>query len=439
MALPQNIRLCMQALEDAGFAAYCVGGCVRDFLLGIAPHDYDLCTAATPEQIRQVFREYPLVLAGQKHGTVGVVLDGEVVEITTFRTEGGYQDNRHPDWVRFVPCVEEDLRRRDFTVNAMAYSPIRGFADPMGGREDLQNQILRAVGDPETRFREDGLRILRGVRFAVRFGLTPDGKTEKAMLSLTPLLDNLAKERCFSELSKLLPLVKAEDLLRYAPILTRLIPELEACVGFDQRSPHHAYPVFTHIAHVTEAVEPRLELRLAALLHDIGKPAAFYLDENGRGHFPDHAKIGAQMANEVLLRLKAPTALRKQVVDLISRHMTPLPEDKKILRRRLTRYGVAETWDLLALQKADFSSKGTGKPEEDAHFDRVADLLRQIKAEGACLKITDLAINGRDLMALGYLPGRAIGSCLETLLQMVQNEELANSRDALLAAAKAML
>ena len=270
MKLPGHIAFCVQRLETAGFAAYAVGGCVRDRCLGLTPHDYDLCTAARPEEMEQLFSEFPLVLAGRKHGTVGVVLEGQVVEITTFRTEGDYSDNRHPDSVAFVDRIEEDLARREFTVNARAWSPTRGFADPFGGRADLQAGILRAVGEPEVRFREDSLRILRGVRFAARYGLEPEKATADAMARLAPLMDNLARERVFDELCKLLPLVTAADLLRFAPVITQVIPELQSAVGFDQRSPHHVWDVYTHTAHVVEGAAPDLVLRWAALLYDVG-------------------------------------------------------------------------------------------------------------------------------------------------------------------------
>ena len=433
MNLPEYIFRCIDALERAGFDAYAVGGCVRDSLLGLTPHDYDLCTAATPAQIREVFSDHRLVLAGEKHGTIGVVMDKSLVEITTFRTEGGYHDSRHPDWVRFVPHVEADLSRRDFTVNAMAYSPTRGFSDPFGGRADLSAKLLRAVGDPMVRFTEDALRILRGVRFSVRYGLAVEQETEDAMFTLAPLMDNLARERVFDELCKLLPLVTAQDLLHFAPIVTQVIPELAPTLGFDQRSPHHAYDLYTHTAHVVEAVPGVLALRLAALLHDIGKPGVFYLDETGRGHFPGHAQLGAEMADTILLRLKAPTALRKQVTALIAGHMTPLESDKRILRRRLGKYGAEGTAQLLALQRADFGSKGT-KEETDV-FDRVAALLAQLQAEAACLTLKDLAVTGHDLMALG-LQGKQIGTCLEFLLQQVQDELLANEKTALLESAR---
>ena len=336
MNLPEYAASCSAALENAGFSAYAVGGCVRDMSLGLTPQDYDLCTNALPHQIQAVFQDQKLVLAGEKHGTVGVVTDGGVVEITTYRTEGDYLDHRHPNRVNFVDHIDSDLARRDFSVNAMAWSPLRGFADPFGGRQDLADRILRAVGDPEKRFEEDALRILRGVRFAVRYRLTVDPATMNAMTRLAPLMDTLARERVFDELCKLLPLVTAEDLLRFAPILIQVIPELKETVGFDQRSPHHLFDVFTHTAVVVEGVPPILSLRLAALLHDVGKPATFTLDETGRGHFRGHAEAGAEIADRILLRLKAPTALRKLVIFLIEQHMLPQTPDKKLLRRRLS-------------------------------------------------------------------------------------------------------
>ena len=319
--IPSTVRACMDALENAGFATYLVGGCVWDAYLGLTPHDFDLCTAALPEQTEAVFSHRKLVLAGKKHGTVGVITEDGVVEITTFRTEGGYEDSRHPQWVNFVTDIEADLSRRDFTIGAMAYSPTRGFADPFGGRSDLDRRILRAVGDPAARFEEDALRILRGIRFAARFRLTVEKATHEAMIALAPRLNNIARERVFEELCRFLLWAKTEDLLTFAPILAAAIPELAPMIGFDQHSPHHAYDIFTHTAHVTAAVPADLPLRWAALLHDVGKPATFTTDETGRGHFYTHAKIGAELADRILRGLKAPTRLREEAVFLIANHM----------------------------------------------------------------------------------------------------------------------
>lgn len=437
MYLPPYVRACMDMLENAGFAAYAVGGCVRDSLLGLTPHDFDLCTAATPEQVRQVFSDYRLVLAGEKHGTVTVVIGSQLVEITTFRLEGGYQDNRHPDWVKFVPTVEEDLSRRDFTVNAMAYSPTRGFADPFGGRDDLAKNILRAVGTPEVRFAEDSLRILRGLRFSVRYGLIPETATWEAMVSLAYLMENLARERVFDELCKLLPLVNARQLQAFAPVLCPVLPEIAPMLDFPQHNRHHAYDLMEHTARVVEAVPPRLPLRWAALLHDTGKPETCVMDGNGEGHYHGHAQVSARIADGLLLRLKASTALRRQVTDLISRHMTPLEPDKHLLRRRLGKYGIQETLELLELQKADYFATGT-KPAPGP-FPEISRLIQETLDEAACFSIRDLAVNGTDLLALGFAPGPRLGDCLARLLRLVQEDAIPNEKASLLQEARKFL
>ena len=433
MYLPEYVQNCIDTLQQRGFACYAVGGCVRDACLGLTPHDYDLCTDALPVDIRTAFSDSTLVLAGEKHGTVGVVTEQGIVEITTFRTEGDYTDSRHPGWVTFVKSIEDDLARRDFTVNAMAYSPTHGLIDPFGGQQDLQNRILRAVGDAPARFSEDALRILRGVRFSVRYRLTPDAATREAMLSSAGLLENIAPERIFEELCKLLPLVDADDLRSYSPILSQIIPELAATVGFVQHSKHHAYDVFSHTAQVCAAIPPDLTLRWAALLHDIGKIPTFTLDKAGEGHFYGHAQVGAEMADAILRRLKAPTALREEVVFLIAQHMAPIEPDKRLLRRWVSRWGADRVQKLLALQKADFCSKGV--QNSSFPFDQIDALLQEILEENSCLTIRDLAVNGHDLLALG-LEGPAIGNCLQQLLDQVIDEKISNERAALLAAAK---
>ena len=433
MFLPENVLTCIGILEKAGFEAYAVGGCVRDAILGLTPHDYDLCTNALPAQTAALFPDHTLVRSGEKHGTIGVVFGKEVIEITTFRTEGGYLDSRHPGWVRFVPNVEDDLSRRDFTVNAMANNPKTGYIDPFGGQEDLEKGILRAVGDPTTRFTEDALRILRGVRFGVRFSLTPTEDTLAAMNTLSPLMDNLARERVLDELCKLLPLLSARDMARYSAILTQVIPPLAPTLGFDQKNPHHIYDIYTHTAQVVENAPKDLAVRWAAILHDCGKPGCFTLDEKGIGHFYGHGEVSAQMADELLLQLKAPTALRERVVFLIQKHMTPLEPDKKLLRRRLGQYGVDALQQLLALQKADCI--GTGTHEND-RFEAIAALVEEILQEQACLTIKDLAINGKDLQEIGFAPGKEMGACLNFLLEQVQEEILPNEKEALLTAAK---
>lgn len=440
MNLPKTVLELMEQLNAQGFEAWVVGGCVRDSVLGIAPHDYDLCSKALPEQMQQVFADRQLVLAGVKHGTVGVVTDAGVVEITTFRTEGDYSDSRHPGWVKFVPRLQEDLARRDFTVNAMAYCPEKGFADPFGGLQDLKQGILRAVGDPVLRFQEDALRILRGVRFAARFDLKIQQETWDAMLSEIEGLDHLARERIFEELSKLLVLADAEMLLKIQPILARVIPELAPTMGFCQYSPHHAFDVFTHIAHVTEGTPAQPELRFAALLHDVGKPACFTRDENGCGHFYGHARVGAQMADEILRRFKAPTAFREEVVWLIDHHMTDYPPEKKVVRRALSRHGKQRLQHLMALELADLSGKGVVESEDGrVQLREFLEILEQISREEGRLSLKTLGVNGRDLMGLGYAPDPNLGRTLNELLNLVMAEELPNEKAALLERAKQWL
>lgn len=435
MYLPKALQFCMDTLESAGYATYAVGGCVRDSLLGLQPQDYDLCTAATPAQICAAFAGFSLVKAGEKHGTIGVVVDGAVYEITTFRTEGDYTDSRHPGWVAFVTDIAQDLARRDFTVNAMAYSPIRGFADPFGGQQDLQAGILRAVGNATQRFTEDALRILRGVRFSVKYHLIPEAETMNAMVQLAPRLHNIAAERIFDELCKLLPLVTAQDLLTFAPILGEVVPSLRATMGFAQHNDHHAYDVYTHTAHVVEAVPPLLPLRWAALLHDIGKVDTFSMDSQGQGHFYGHAERSAEMADAILRGLKSPNALREQVVQLVKLHMVRIEPERKAVKRWMHRLQSTpiDIEHLLSLQAADTSSKGTGTADTTTPLQQVAALAHDIRNEFACITVRDLAVNGHDLMALGY-SGKAIGTTLNALLEQVIDGTLPNERITLLQA-----
>ena len=439
MVIPGSVLELMDRLEDRGYECWCVGGCVRDHLMGIAPHDYDCCTAATPEQMQRIFADRQLVLAGLKHGTVGVVTDGGVVEITTFRTEGGYADARHPDWVKFVRDLREDLARRDFTVNAMAFSPRRGLADPFGGQEDLKKGLLRAVGDPVLRFREDALRILRGLRFAARFGFRIEDNTRKAMDTEIAGLDALARERVMTELEGFLRATRADDLVNARNLLCRCIPELTATVGFDQRNPHHVHDVFGHTAQVVENVPPTAELRLAALLHDIGKPAVFSLDEAGVGHFFGHAAVSAEIANEVLLKLKASNALREEVVFLIRHHMDHYRPEEKTARRLLSRHGLPRMERLIDLQAADHGGKGTGTPGDSLReLEQLRQMLRTLAKQEGALTLKTLAVSGRDLLGCGFAPGPELGRTLNELLERVLSGELPNEREALLAAAPAI-
>ena len=427
MYIPNSVLELINTLEEAGFETWVVGGCVRDHLMGNVPHDYDCCTAAEPEQMQALFADRQLVLAGLKHGTVGVVTEAGVVEITTFRTEGGYLDSRHPDWVKFVRDVKEDLARRDFTVNAMAYSPRRGLCDPFGGQADLKNGLLRAVGDPVLRFREDALRILRGLRFAARFGFQIEEATRTAMHTEIAGLDTLARERVLTELEGFLLAATARDILDGAELLCRIIPELAPQLGFDQKNPHHEHDIFTHTAMVVERAPKEPILRMAALLHDLGKPATFSLDEKGVGHFYGHAGLGAKMAEDILRRLKCSNALRDEVTWLIAHHMDRFPCEEKSARRCLSKHGLPRMERLTRLQMADFGGK-----VDDGDLDEWLRLLREVDAREGALTLKTLAVKGQDLIGLGIAPGKQVGELLNRLLSMVLAGELPNQREALL-------
>ena len=427
MYIPNSVLELINTLEEAGFETWVVGGCVRDHLMGNVPHDYDCCTAAEPEQMQALFADRQLVLAGLKHGTVGVVTEDGVVEITTFRTEGGYLDSRHPDWVKFVRDVKEDLARRDFTVNAMAYSPRRGLCDPFGGQADLKNGLLRAVGDPVLRFREDALRILRGLRFAARFGFQIEEATRTAMHTEIAGLDTLARERVLTELEGFLLAATARDILDGAELLCRIIPELAPQLGFDQKNPHHEHDIFTHTAMVVERAPKEPVLRMAALLHDLGKPATFSLDEKGVGHFYGHAAVGAKMAEDILRRLKCSNALRDEVTWLIAHHMDRFPCEEKSARRCLSKHGLPRMERLTRLQMADFGGK-----VDDGDLDEWLGLLREVDAREGALTLKTLAVKGKDLIGLGIAPGKQVGELLNRLLSMVLAGELPNQREALL-------
>ena len=427
MYIPDSVLELIDKLEEAGYEAWVVGGCVRDHLMGNVPHDYDCCTAAEPEQMQALFADRQLVLAGLKHGTVGVVTEAGVVEITTVRTEGGYLDSRHPDWVKFVRDVKEDLARRDFTVNAMAYSPRRGLCDPFGGQADLKNGLLRAVGDPVLRFREDALRILRGLRFAARFGFQIEEATRTAMHTEIAGLDTLARERVLTELEGFLLAATARDILDGAELLCRIIPELAPQLGFDQKNPHHEHDIFTHTAMVVERAPKEPILRMAALLHDLGKPATFSLDEKGVGHFYGHAGLGAKMAEDILRRLKCSNALRDEVTWLIAHHMDRFPCEEKSARRCLSKHGLPRMERLTRLQMADFGGK-----VDDGDLDEWLRLLREVNAREGALTLKTLAVKGQDLIGLGIAPGKQVGELLNRLLSMVLAGELPNQREALL-------
>ena len=436
-SIPSYAVSALDRLTDAGHEAWLVGGCVRDFLLGREPGDYDIATAALPEETEAAFAGEHIIETGLKHGTVTVVLEGHPLEITTFRVDGGYSDARHPDRVTFTRSLREDAARRDFTVNAMAYHPRRGLWDGFGGQEDLKNKIIRCVGDPETRFREDGLRILRALRFASVLDFAIEPETERTARETAPLLGRIAAERLSAELDKLLCGPGAGRILTACPdVLGVFLPELLPMVGFDQRNDHHCYDLLTHTAAAVDGVPPDLTLRLAMLLHDAGKPETFSLGEDGQGHFYGHAGRSAAMAEDILRRLRFPNRVRERVTTLVRYHDHPLEPDPKQIRRWLNRLGEADFFALLAVRRADTLALAPANHSRVETLDEIDALARSILAEAPCLTLRDLAVDGRDLMALGYA-GPALGRALRSLLDRVLEGSLPNAREDLLAALEA--
>lgn len=420
-------------LEQAGYQAFAVGGCVRDTLLGRTPGDWDITTSALPQQVMALFDAVPTGIA---HGTVTVRLEGRGFEVTTFRGDGPYLDGRHPSGVVFTRHLEEDLARRDFTVNAMAMDLRGRITDPFGGREDLQRRLLRCVGDPERRLQEDALRILRALRFAAVLGFSVEPETAAALAHQAHRLHLIAPERVSHELQRLLTGAYVGPVLRqFAPVLAAVLPEIRPLMGFDQHSPHHRYDVWEHTVRSVETIAPQPVLRWTMLLHDVAKPQCFTLDEQGKGHFYGHDAQGAAMAEEILRRLRLPRRDTERIVLLIREHMRQLAPTEKSVGRALQRLGPETLGQLLAVQRADRLATGTGDTEL---LDKIQALLEKLLAEERCFTLRQLAVNGRDLMALG-LAGPAVGRMLQQLLAQVLDGTLPNDHAALLDAAQRSL
>lgn len=434
MDWPEQVRGLLSKLEQAGFEAWAVGGCVRDSLLGRVPADWDVCTSALPKQIRQVFCGQKLVLTGEKHGTVGVVIGKNVYEITTYRTDGTYEDSRHPDHVRFVSSLTEDLARRDFTVNAMACHPVRGLADPFDGRADLADRRIRCVGNAETRFCEDALRILRGLRFAAQLDFCIEENTRAAMFTCRDRMKSISAERLYAELTLLLCGPAAGRILaENGEILCSILPELRPCMGLAQRSVHHDKDVYGHMAAAVQAAPPDPDVRWAAFLHDVGKPDCFSLDGDGVGHFYGHNERSAQLARNILTRLHAPRAHTERVTQLVSLHDAALPATEPGVRRWLRRMGEPALLQLAALRRADLAAHAP-TPRVQARSAQLETFVRTVRLQAAeaCYRLDMLAVNGRDIMREGHVCGPDVGRILNALLDSVMEGELPNERTALL-------
>lgn len=433
ITIPHYTRIAMEILNKNGFRAYAVGGCIRDSLLGKAPHDWDICTDCLPEKMKEIFSGFRTIDTGIRHGTVTVMIENELVEITTFRSDGEYENHRKPAQVEFVGNLEQDLMRRDFTVNAMCCDIDGKIYDYYGGREDLKNHMIRCVGEAEERFEEDALRILRGLRFASVLGFQIEADTRKAIFEKKRLLEHISAERIRDELTKLICGKSAECILNeYRDIIGVIIPEIIPCFDFEQNNPHHCYTVWEHIAKSVSYVRPGVIIRTAMLLHDIGKPQAATRDENGISHFKKHQYISAEMARDILKRLKFDNRSIDYIHDLIWEHDNRIPPQISSVKRFVSKYDFQFVFDYLELRRGDTYAQSEYKRKEKLReLDEIASIAIELMEQDACLKISDLAVDGNDLIKLG-LEGKEIGEWLQRLLELVMDDKLCNVKQNLL-------
>lgn len=433
MDMPKNVDIAINLLQSEGFEAYAVGGCVRDSLLGKTPNDWDITTSAKPEDMKSVFADFHCIDTGIKHGTVTVVIDGEPLEITTFRLDGEYEDNRHPKSVTFTADLGADLGRRDFTVNAMAYSKKTGTVDLFDGQNDLKNKIIRCVGDPDRRFNEDALRILRALRFASALDFEIEEKTAQSLLKNCALLGNISEERIAKELLKLVCGKGAKRILTdFAPVLFEILPELQPMYKNSHDNPHHCYDIYEHTLIAVESIDPEPTLRFAMLLHDCGKPAVKKFDENGVAHFYGHQRISAEISAQILARLKVSNKFRDEILFLVSNHdRWELYENTEKMPRYLSKFGLDGVLNLLKVMRADVLAQS---PEYRYRLDQIADAeetAKNLAAQKPCLSLSELQINGRTLMDIGIPQGRKLGAVLAQLLDEVIDGVTKNTQEAL--------
>lgn len=431
--LPDKVNTIIHTLQSHGYEAYAVGGCVRDSILGRTPEDWDITTSAMPEEVKALFPY--TVDTGITHGTVTVLIGREGFEVTTYRVDGKYEDSRHPKEVTFVRNLKDDLLRRDFTINAMAYNEEDGLEDIFGGTQDIRHGIIRCVGDAKARFSEDALRILRGIRFAAQLGFELDGETKEGMRLLAPTLRKISAERIQTELVKIL-LSPKPDILREAwrlGITREFLPELDLAMETKQETPHHMYTVGEHILHTLQNIRSDRVLRLTMLFHDMGKPAKKTMDEKGIAHFKGHAETSRETAETVLRRLKFDNITIQKVEKLVYYHDYRMPVTEKGVRRALSKIG-EELFPLyLEVRRADVLAQSTYQREEKlADIDGVEALYRRIVEAGQCVTLKELAVTGGDLIAAGMEPGKEIGRKLNSLLELVLEKPELNTREELL-------
>ncbi len=429
--LSQEARLIISAMKTAGYEIFPVGGFVRDFLLGLPCKDVDFTTNATTTQIIEVFSEYKTVTIGERYGTIGVIVNAQLFEITTYRTDGEYSDNRHPETVVFSSSLPEDLRRRDFTINAMAYDN-GNIIDFFGGSEDIKQKQIRTVGDANLRFREDALRILRALRFAATLNFTIEEKTKLAMLKNANLLRTISSERIRDELVKIL---LSSSFLRvfmeFTDIFCVFMPEIAHMQGFQQNTKYHVYDVYEHTAHVVANSPAILTIRLAALFHDIGKPHTYTQDVNGVGHFKGHAKKSVLIAKEMLNKLRFEKKIIREVLLLVEYHDVKITCDKPAVKRALNRLTPPLFFDLIELKKADLLGKNPEYFSRVSNIDEIKDTAVKIIESGECYSLSQLAISGSDLTRMG-ISGEKVGVNLHEALNLVIDERVENEKNKIL-------
>ena len=433
--IPPQVNTVIEILNSHGHSAYVVGGACRDILMGKSVHDWDVTTSALPEDTARIFSDYRVIETGMKHGTVTVIINSMSIEITTYRIESGYSDNRHPDTVYFTDKVEEDLSRRDFTVNAIAYSPISGIVDPFGGQNDISERIIRCVGRPDDRFGEDALRILRALRFSSTLGFSIDPETENSIHRNYELLANISAERIFVETSKLLCGKDAKRILNdYCDVFFFIMPELKPMKGCLQNHERHIYDVWGHTLASVEAIRPEPHLRFAMLLHDSGKPHVKFTDENGVDHFYSHPKHSRSIAGSVLSRLKTSNKFKDDVKKLVEYHdFLPDKISRKTYKKYIAKLGITTVRELFEVREADVRAQNPVFLKEGLESNRKGlEVLAKIESEKPCFKINDLDVNGTDLVAEGIPAAPEMGRLLKILLDEVMSDKLENKKETLL-------
>ena len=440
ISLPNEVEYIIDTLESGGFEAYAVGGCVRDSLLGKTPQDWDVCTSALPEQTQKCFENHHVIETGLKHGTVTLMLNNKPFEITTYRVDGKYKDNRRPETVKFVNVLKRDLARRDFSINAMAYNPKTGIVDYYEGQQDLADGKIKTVGNPNKRFSEDALRIMRAVRFASQFGYEIEENTKIAMIENRKLLGNIASERIREELNKILLGDNVHGVLSAnLEILTQIMPEFELCIGFEQNNSYHDFDVMNHTLYSVDAAPNDLVLRLTMLLHDIAKPLCYTQSDDGIGHFYGHAKLSEEIARNILNRLKYDNETIKAVTQLILYHDSDTLPQSKYVKRWLNKIGEERLRQLLVIKKSDNMAKATERCQSgNEELTNIYGLIDEIINQQECFSLKNLAINGSDLIENKIAEGTQIGDILKKLVDMVIDEEIINDKDVLLDMAKTM-